>query len=123
MENENGATQNVIGSAMPNIFPWVSMIQPGIVPTSVEPSTPNIAVPAMEPAKDIHAWQRTPEGKAKMSASIKAGWARRKARLASRLARAEREEESRTKESSIDTAIAYHLNAINTLRAAKALLK
>lgn len=102
-------------------------IQPHDISIAVNDPSPVIAdVTIAMPAKPKHdrSWMRTPEGRAKLSAAIKAGWAQKRlrdARVAARRAAQERTEENRTTE--IDKAIAYHMNAIKTLQAAKALLK
>ena len=102
-------------------------IQPQELPASTFMSPPPICAEEFaEPVKSKHdrSWMRTPEGRAKLSASIKAGWAKKRlrdARVAAMRDAKERTEAS--KHADIDKAIAYHLNAINTLRAAKALLK
>ena len=51
---------------------------------------------------------------------MKAGWAKRRRRLQ---AQEQAKAAPVNKQPDIDAAIAYHTNAINTLRAAKALLK
>lgn len=119
MENGNGTTQQVSPTVGTGIFPWSPIV--GIDAPSEQP-------PAERPTvnKYDRSWMRTPEGRAKLSAAIKAGWAKKKlaaARRAVRIAAAEREEQARPNVTTIDRAIAYHQDAIRTLQAAKALLK
>ena len=112
MENGNGTTQPL--SVPTSVWPW------GVndVVAAAETVIPGPPPPSPSPRKPR--WYETEEGRAKMSIAMKAGWAKRRRRLQ---ARDQAKAAPVNKPSDIDAAIAYHLNAIHTLRAAKALLK
>ena len=112
MENGNGATQPL--SVPTSVWPW------GVhdVVTAAETVIPGPPPPSSSPRNPR--WYETEEGRAKRSVAIKAGWAKRRRRLQ---AQEQAKAAPVNKQPDIDAAIAYHTNAINTLRAAKALLK
>lgn len=120
MENGNGqaSVQGFINA--PYAFqPYqpqdISVVTTGTAPMIAEGVT---AIPSA-PSPRKPRWYETEEGRAKRSVAMKAGWAKRRRRLQ---AQEQAKAAPVNKPSDIDAAIAYHLNAINTLRAAKALL-
>ena len=123
MENGNGLDVQPTGRAL---WPWErAVIAPEPSPVLAEG---DIAIPASSTPDQARKplWYETEEGRAKRGALIKAGWAKRRAaqqRAASRLAAAQKEVDSTAKAAGLDAAIEFHRNALNTLLAAKALLK
>ncbi len=121
MENGNGqaSVQEFING--PYAFqPYqpqdISVVTTGTAPMIAEGVT---AIPSA-PSPRKPRWYETEEGRAKRSVAIKAGWATRRRHLQ---AQEQAKAAPVNKQPDIDAAIAYHLNAINTLRAAKALLE
>ena len=130
MENGNGqaGVQGFINTPygyQPYQPQGISISAVGTTPASADG---DIALPASAPIEQPRKprWYETEEGRAKMSAAMKAGWAKRRAaqqRAAARLAAAQKEVDSTAKTAGLDAAIEFHRNALNTLIAAKALLK
>ena len=126
MENGNGLGVQVTGRAL---WPWErAVIAPEPAPICAEGDIAIPASPAPTTTAQAHKprWYETTEGRAERGALIKAGWAKRRAaqqRAAARLAAAQKEVDGTAKAAGLDAAIEFHRNALNTLIAAKALLK
>lgn len=132
MENGSGQASTQFFNTPFGYSPFQpNTIVPSMVGTAPICAEGDIAIPA-SPAPTTTApahkprWYETEEGRAERGALIKAGWAKRRAaqqRAASRLAAAQKEVDSTAKAAGLDAAIEFHRNALNTLLAAKGLLK